>query len=441
MKVERIFNGLRACDSFGKLLQFSVEADCGWRARSDLLSLEFTILPFRKKVHLNLDLINSTFDDGTEYKTIKVGESELDTITVEFYSGWITVYTMRPLMVSGVDIFVAEKDTPRRLLRFNKQGKEIHGDELDDYGIKEGTEVGLIRDLNTGALIGVAGKDDLYYSCCEEFVPYSDELKIVANLPRISTEELYPVTCRKCKYYLSAVLLTKDENQYLDEWLKVNRAAGIEHFYILDNNDEDNAINYKDDDITVIPFRGKHRQLQYEAYEYWCRHYKTETTWVTFIDTDEMFTGNVVEYLKQREHLCMITPEWVCHNANGQIERDDISDSFKSFPVTVNNPYGLLGKPIVQTQYLQQPWVHNHLVDTNLQRLTIYEWRDRQYDEIQLHHFITRTLKEYVAKITRGSCDPVYLRKLREFIGYNPDMKEQFYEYLNSNNLNEDMIQ
>lgn len=40
-------------------------------------------------------------------------------------------------------------------------------------------------------------------------------------------------------HYLTACLVFKDAASYLDEWIRFHQCVGIEHFYLYDNDSED----------------------------------------------------------------------------------------------------------------------------------------------------------------------------------------------------------
>lgn len=57
------------------------------------------------------------------------------------------------------------------------------------------------------------------------------EIKIASN--KLSLSEKIRKT--DFKYYCSVCLIIRDENEYLEEWLKWHIGQGVEHFYIYDH--------------------------------------------------------------------------------------------------------------------------------------------------------------------------------------------------------------
>ena len=62
----------------------------------------------------------------------------------------------------------------------------------------------------------------------------------------------------KKKYYISICLLAKNENNYINEWLKWHIDLGVEHFYIYDNDSDIPLINNIYKDYFSLPtYKGK----------------------------------------------------------------------------------------------------------------------------------------------------------------------------------------
>lgn len=425
MKSERLFRGLKCADSFGTAFQFSLVGELGWRFKSDLVTISFTVKKDLKDkgkriVLPNIDIINSVFTDGSNSKTISIGTDEPDEVVyVLLRFGVFIVMTYKNYYFGGLDVGV---------YGYNIKPECVYSDKKD--AAKEGEDVGLIKDFVTDQVIGFACKEDIYYHTCKEYTNFEKNTvlgSIKCALPRNSDPVLLPSPEQK-KHFLSAVLLTKGENEYIKEWIEVNRKAGFDFFYILDNNDEDSRITIEDESVLVIPFK-QNRQLQYEAYDYWCENFLDETTWVAFIDTDEMFEGDIRSFLENNSAVGEWVWEWTNHGANKLIHRTDKSDSFRDFGShEAPNEEGYT-KTILRTDVLDKTYVHAHLMKPGVM---VEPYKG---NEIKLHHFITRSLEEYVYKIYRGSCDPIYLRKLNEFIEYNPDMKEDYESYIKDKNL------
>lgn len=100
---------------------------------------------------------------------------------------------------------------------------------------------------------------------------------------------------------LAAVLLFKDEQPFLAQWLDYHILLGVEHFYLYDNNSEDRAAvleilrPYLEKGlVTHIPwdFPYKYAELsatftQAGAVNHWLYRFGHRSEWMTHIDVDE----------------------------------------------------------------------------------------------------------------------------------------------------------
>ena len=89
---------------------------------------------------------------------------------------------------------------------------------------------------------------------------------------------------------LAVVAIMKCEGPYLKEWLDYHLMAGVDHFYIYDNESPDNqaevAKPYVEAGlVTYIPFPGKSRQVR--AYNDAINKFKLQSRYIAFIDCDE----------------------------------------------------------------------------------------------------------------------------------------------------------
>ena len=50
------------------------------------------------------------------------------------------------------------------------------------------------------------------------------------------------------------IAVARDEDKYIDEWVKYHLNIGIDHIYICDNNDSDKPLVYENDKVTVYPY-------------------------------------------------------------------------------------------------------------------------------------------------------------------------------------------
>ena len=92
------------------------------------------------------------------------------------------------------------------------------------------------------------------------------------------------------KYTISICGIFKNEAPYLKEWIEYHLLIGIDHFYLYNNNSEDDYKSIlqpyiKKGLITLTEWPDIPGQIS--AYKHWYENYRHETKWCTFLDLDE----------------------------------------------------------------------------------------------------------------------------------------------------------
>lgn len=253
------------------------------------------------------------------------------------------------------------------------------------------------------------------------------------------------------KYYSAICLIIRNENEYLQEWIRHHLKLGFEHIYIYDHNCKvpiEHTIktklkSYEREYITIINWQGRHTHAQDEAYTNCINFYGKECEWLAFIDTDEFIilhkNKSINDFLKQYDDVGGVYMNWIMYNANNQehYEHKPVMERF-----TQQCPdFQQYGKLITKPDRIQKMYIHEasykkgyHTVDEN-KNIVIGRRHPYHTKLIQCNHYYTKSWEEWKRKISRGVADPYFGRNLREFFLYNPGMKylddgtEQFQEY------------
>ncbi|MBR6013508.1 MAG: glycosyltransferase family 92 protein [Selenomonadaceae bacterium] len=107
-------------------------------------------------------------------------------------------------------------------------------------------------------------------------------------------------------YDLAVVAIMKNEGSYAKEWLDYHLLAGVNHFYIYDNESPDNLKEVlqpyiEKNIVTYIFYPGKARQ--YEAYNDAAKNFRFSCRYMAFIDADEFIfpqkNQSIVEVLDE----------------------------------------------------------------------------------------------------------------------------------------------
>lgn len=236
------------------------------------------------------------------------------------------------------------------------------------------------------------------------------------------------------KHYSAVILLIKDENRYLREWLDWHLKLGFDHIYIYDNGSKEKVSDVIDvcpvkmrNQITVIDWSGHHTHIQQDAYNHFLDTYKKEVRWGLFIDSDEFVkftdgkTTNVNDFLKDYEDYTEIWGYEIEYNANGKEFYED-KPVKERFTKTVDVRDGYFWKNFVQVNRISHFTMH--YAQYNDQKHFLFKNEDRNSDLFVIEHYYTKSWEEWNWKIKqRGGADPNYHKILSEFFFYNPDMK------------------
>ena len=248
----------------------------------------------------------------------------------------------------------------------------------------------------------------------------------------------------KFKYYCSLCLITRDENEYLEEWLRWHISQGVEHFYIYDHGSKQPVRKQVEGldaeiakNVTVIDWSGNHRDAQPDAYNDCLARFRGESRWIGFIDTDEQIevkTGQTLpQFLKGYEEYAGVFAVWVTFGACGQVKKLPglLRERFTR-PDHCCEWNDCAGKVIVQPVYMERMVIHNG--KTKVGFVVVDEHGNEVYDYsmtschpstdyICVNHYYTKSYEEWLNKLRRGTAHSTFQRKYSEFFYINPDMK------------------
>lgn len=226
------------------------------------------------------------------------------------------------------------------------------------------------------------------------------------------------------KYTISICAIFKNEAPYMKEWIEYYLLIGIDHFYLYNNNSEDDYKSilqpYIDKGlVTLIEWPDIPGQIS--AYKNWYENYRYETNWCTFIDLDEFLCPikdvNIKDWLKKHNKYPLYAIYWKMFGTSGIIEPDkdklvieqytsswdkfatstkiiyntdyDIERFFSSMMHKFNVKYkGFSIPPINTFGYFINHW-------------EIHRYGNKRYD-IQCNHYWSKSYNEYIEKHKRG---------------------------------------
>ena len=246
------------------------------------------------------------------------------------------------------------------------------------------------------------------------------------------------------KYNVSVCAIFKNEAPYLREWIEYNHLVGVEHFYMYNNNSEDDYLSilqpYIDDGLVTL-IQWPHNQMQMESYKDCIEKYASETKWLGFIDIDEFIvpksTDNIYDFLKPFEkNSGSVNIYWRLFGTSGRIDRN--LNGLVSEDFTVCWPkYCDIGKCFYNTAFgfdsnskrndCLHHWFWANYKGKDIPPVNIFNHvcignrniADTVDFPIQINHYFTKSYKEYALKRAKGD---VYFK-------INPHDEEYFYEH------------
>ena len=241
------------------------------------------------------------------------------------------------------------------------------------------------------------------------------------------------------KYFLSMLTIVRDENDYIEEWIRYHiEDLGFDHFYIYDNEsavpvkDYLESTNFKHlEKITFVPWKTS-ASSQHDSHMDFLKNYRDETKWVFTADPDEYViikdkSKTLKEFLAENGEYSAIECIWHHFNANGQEKKTEGTD-IERFTTETDWYYGKdHGKRFAQTNRIKDFINYNATTRFNTAiagaSTDEKELWDKSDSFFQLNHYYTRSYEEWLQKISRGTVVPYSRRKYSEFFELNPDMK------------------
>lgn len=234
---------------------------------------------------------------------------------------------------------------------------------------------------------------------------------------------------------LAVVAIMKNEGPYLKEWLDYHLLAGVDHFYIYDNESPDNQAEVAKPYIAAglvdyFPLPGKIMQMI--AYNDAIRRFKFQCRYMAFIDADEfIYPKNnraVVEVvdkiLSDVPQAASLSIHWQCFGSNGQEKADHSRGVLERFtrrapkdwapPDGTGNGLGnVIVKAIVNPRMVKLFYnphfavLFEDLNSINENKETVIQSVHKPIaaEKIVVNHYQTKSFDEYMEKRQRGAAD------------------------------------
>lgn len=255
---------------------------------------------------------------------------------------------------------------------------------------------------------------------------------------------------RQLKYKVSLCLIFKNEAPFMKEWLDYHLTLGVDHFYLYNNNSDDNYLeiirSYVEKGlVTLIDWPYDHSQ--FKAYKHCYDNYRNETNWLSFLDADEFFVpkyaDTIYEWLKPFDKYPAINIHWRMFGTGGNIKHDYDRNVIEQY-TTCSDEWYSHGKCLINTRYdiySFELWhVHHHtymkypILGINIVLPAVNQFgyictvdqtwgggkKKQEHATMLVNHYFTKAWEIYSAKMRRTD---VYFKN-------NPKADYQyFYKY------------
>ncbi|MBR2518667.1 MAG: glycosyltransferase family 92 protein [Selenomonadaceae bacterium] len=232
---------------------------------------------------------------------------------------------------------------------------------------------------------------------------------------------------------LAVVAILKNEGAYLKEWLDYHLLAGVDHFYLFDNDSPDNQAEVAAPYVKaglVDYFHAPGKMMQMVAYNETIKNFKFHCRYMAFIDLDEFIFPKTNQSIAETlDGILSLAPNaagvainWQIFGSNGhetadltrgvleRFTRRALNDSDKNEHIkTVANPRTI--------NFSIYPHHANyfeglHAVNENGKIVSAHLNRPVTADKIALNHYYTKSREEFLRKVNkgRGSAPVNYLK-------------------------------
>lgn len=261
-------------------------------------------------------------------------------------------------------------------------------------------------------------------------------------------------------YNLSIVAILKNEGPYLKEWIDYHLLAGVDHFFLYDNDSTDNQKEvvrpYVEAGLVdYAPLPGK--KMQMVAYNDAINRFKFFTRYMAFIDSDEFImprdNNDITDVIDSVIYgdigKAGLVINWQCFGSSGHMKADLSKGVLERFTkrAPYNWGYENIGNIHVKTvanpryiNFMEYP----HHATFFLDRYPVNE--DGKIvlgpfnspvtiKKIVINHYIIKSKEEFEVKLKRGKADSItsaYSEKIFDQYDQNDITDESILQYRNN---------
>ena len=236
------------------------------------------------------------------------------------------------------------------------------------------------------------------------------------------------------RYDLAVAAIFKDEARYLREWIDYHLLAGVEHFYLYNNDSSDDyaevlAPYVATNIVTLTDWSGKLQM--FPAYNDAIERHRFDCRYIAFIDLDEFLypvTGQSVaevvdEILSRDTNAAALGVNWQCFGSNGLETADYSRGVLERFTrraprdwLKISSDKSMTGnvtiKSIVNPRRVDCWWSPHYAsyfrdfysINTNGAKTLLVSSHPVAADKLVVNHYFTKSREEYMRKkMPKGS--------------------------------------
>ena len=210
--------------------------------------------------------------------------------------------------------------------------------------------------------------------------------------------------------YLAVCAIYRDEALYLREWIEFHRLAGVERFFLYDNESTDDhravLAPYLESGIVALhewPGTG-----QFPAYEDCLDVHRDDARWIAFLDLDEFLFAPggkpLPEVLSAYEEFPGVGVNWAIFGTSGHVSRP-AGPVIESYLQRLNTPDNRTVKSVVDPTRALRPlnahqfsYTSGFAVDENKYPIHSYFTKSVSFSRLRVNHYYTKSLSEYLAR-------------------------------------------
>lgn len=235
------------------------------------------------------------------------------------------------------------------------------------------------------------------------------------------------------KQIAAVCAIALNEEPYIDEWIEYNLFLGFSHIFIYDNSDNNALKDKHSENVTIIHFPGKVKQL--EAYTHFTYNYTNVYKWGAFIDCDEFIVlkkhSNIYSLLHDYDSFNGLALNWLMFGTSNKInyENEPVTKRFCYCSNKIHPHYKSILKLKAIDRFMNphRATLKNSItVDINKQYVYEDTHNLEENNVAVIHHYYTKSEQEFKEKIQRGRADIIQKRSTEELINIHSQNNDVF---------------